>query len=199
MLRNWRSLASSSATFLIMGSALLAHASGIPQRTAITREQIASALLMNGINVTHDQVERLSDITAFGSGAPRLQVVSVHPQDANTANVRLKCSIASVCLPFYVLLHWQDPDEATSTLPKWQKRDQSRARGERLTPDEMLVRSGKTATLVLASSNTRITIPVLCLQNGARRQSVRVMNKDSKRVYLAKVIAAGLVTSASLN
>ncbi len=169
----------------------------MPQRTAITREQIASALLMNGINVTHDQVERLSEITASGSGAPRLQVVSVQPQDANTANVRLKCSSTSVCLPFYVLLHWQDPEEATSSLPKWQKRDPSRE--ERLAPDEMLVRSGKTATLVLASSNTRITMPVLCLQNGARGQSVRVMNKDSKRVYLAKVVAAGLVTSASLN
>ena len=199
MLRKKRTLTSISASLLILGSAVLVHAAGMPQRTAITREEIASALTANGINVGHNQVEPLCDITASGSRTPHLQVVSVEPQNANVANVRLKCRSTGVCLPFYVLLHWQDPDEAKNTLRKWQIRDQSRAHGAQLPQDEMLVRSGKTATLVLASSNTRITMPVLCLQNGARGQSVRVMDKDSRRVYLAKVIAAGLVTSASLD
>ena len=198
MLRNKRTLTSISANLLILASAVVAHAAGVPQRTAITREQIASALSANGIIVSHDQVVSLSDMTA-SSKAPHLQVVGVETQSANTAHVRLKCASTDVCLPFYVLLHWQDPDQATNTLRKWQVRNPAQADNEQLPKEEIVVHRGKAVVLVLASRHARITLPVLCLQNGARGQSVRVMNRDSKRIYLATVIAPGLVTSGSLD
>ena len=189
--------ASILAMLLIVGSGLLARASGTPERATITRGQIVNALVTNGIHVSEGQVYPLAEITASGPGAPRLEVVSVRPQNGNTANVRLKCANTRLCLPFYVLIHWQDPDQVKDALLSGHLRTLSSA--ETLSREEMLVKSGRTATLVLERENSRITMPVLCLQSGARGQSVRVRSKDSNKVYLATVIASGLVTSASEN
>ena len=45
----------------------------------------------------------------------------------------------------------------------------------------MLVRSGRTATLMFEGEYIHMTLPVLCLQNGGRGQQVRVISKDTKR------------------
>jgi hypothetical protein len=199
MAQRARTLISIWAMVLITGSGLLLRAYGAERRTTITREQIANALLNRGIHVKDFEIESLCDVTAIGAEAPVLQVVSIDPIDANTTSLRLKCAQNGVCLPFYVLLHWQDPGEANDTLRKWQVRKPAQVTGQHLNQEELLVRSGKIATLVLASARSRITIPVVCLQNGARGQNVRVLSKDSKKIYLAEVIAAGVVSSEARN
>ena len=40
-----------------------------------------------------------------------------------------------------------------------------------------------------------MTLPVMCLQNGGRGQQVRVVNKETKKTYLARVTGPGIVTS----
>jgi flagella basal body P-ring formation protein FlgA len=39
-----------------------------------------------------------------------------------------------------------------------------------------------------------MTLPVMCLQNGGLGQQVRVLNKETKKTYLAHVTALGVVT-----
>ena len=51
----------------------------------------------------------------------------------------------------------------------------------------MLVRSGKVAVLVIEGDFLRMTFPVMCLQNGSLGQLVRVLNKETKKTYLAHV------------
>ena len=40
-----------------------------------------------------------------------------------------------------------------------------------------------------------MTLPVLCLQNGGRGQQVRVISKETKKRYVARVTGPGVVTS----
>jgi flagella basal body P-ring formation protein FlgA len=42
----------------------------------------------------------------------------------------------------------------------------------------------------------RITLRVICLENGARGERVRVSSTDHKRIYQAEVIDPGLLKSA---
>jgi flagella basal body P-ring formation protein FlgA len=62
-------------------------------------------------------------------------------------------------------------------------------------PENMLVRSGKVAVLVIEGDFLRMTFPVMCLQNGSLGQLVRVLNKETKKTYLAHVTGLGVVTS----
>ena len=48
---------------------------------------------------------------------------------------------------------------------------------------------------MLAGEYIHMTLPVLCLQNGGRGQQVRVINKDTKKRYVARVTGPGVVTS----
>src|SRR6266849_4736445 len=60
---------------------------------------------------------------------------------------------------------------------------------------DVWVRSGKVAVLVFEGEFIRMTLPVLCLQSGGRGQRVRVVNRETKRTYLARVTGPGVVTS----
>jgi len=42
-------------------------------------------------------------------------------------------------------------------------------------------------------------MPVRCLRNGVRGQHIRVISKDRKKVFLARVTGPGTLTSAVMN
>jgi hypothetical protein len=152
-------------------------------RTPISQEQILSALNSSGIHVTSDQMEQLSTVTA-AEPKPRLKVVSIDVLDGESDKVRLQCEQASSCLPFFVLLHWGQPG-----------RQNGRTTQSAQQPENILVRSGKAAVLVFEGDFLRMTLPVMCLQNGGLGQQVRVLNKETKKTYWARVTALGVVTS----
>jgi hypothetical protein len=156
-------------------------------RTPISREWILGALDSSGIRITPDQMEQLSSVTAANL-KPRLKVVSVEVLDGESDKVRLRCEQPNTCLPFYVLLHWGQPGDEASALS-------GRQDGRATKPQDMWVRSGKAAVLVFEGDLIRMTLPVLCLQNGGRGQRVRVVNKETKKTYLARVTGPGIVTS----
>jgi len=161
-----------------------------PSRLVITVEQIAEALRASGVRATTQEIEPLCTVTAAQVN-PRLKVVKVEPFDGNSVKVRLQCERTSICLPFYVVLRWQTHDGLRDSMSSWQQ-----AAGQRrVKPEEILVRSGNSATLVFESPNMRMTLPVTCLQNGARGQRVRVISKDRKKIYMARVTGPGLVSS----
>jgi Chaperone for flagella basal body P-ring formation len=185
-----------AAALLLMGMGPAPARADQLLRSPITASQITSALALSGVHVTNDQLESLSTVTAQ-SANPRLKLVKIEPLDGNTAKARMECEHTNICLPFYVVVHWQEADEAKTAVAKWQNAPEKSRRQPRLA--ELLVRSGKSATLVYEGQNLRMTLPVLCLQNGARGQHVRVISKDRKKVYLARVIGPGIVTSAVTN
>jgi Chaperone for flagella basal body P-ring formation len=178
-----------SKTFAIITALLLAGIvtpvrAADNSRTPISRDWILGVLDASGINITPDQMEQLSSVTAAGPN-PRLKVVSVEVLDGESDKVRLQCEQPNTCLPFYVLLHWGQPGS----------RQDGRTTQPALHPENMLVRSGKAAILVFEGDFLRMTLPVMCLQNGGLGQQVRVLNKETKKTYWARVTALGVVTS----
>jgi len=177
-------------TFLLGGAAVVVRADG-NSRTPIGREWILSALDSSGIQICPDQMEQLSSVTAAVPN-PRLRVMSVDVLDGESDKVKLQCEHPDRCLPFYVLLHWGQPGDEHYVSSG---RQDVRPTSPGLSRKDMWVRSGKPAVMVFEGDLIRMTLPVLCLQNGGRGQQVRVLNKETKRTYLARVTGPGVVTS----
>lgn len=179
-----------------MGAAQLRAVDSSP-RAVITREQITDALAHSGVKVNSSQVEPLCAVTTTEL-QPRLQVVSVEPLDETTAKVRLQCDRSSICLPFYSLLHWANKEQARSAAARWDATARVRHPRRRLPSDQILVHNGRRAILVFAGADYRIQLPVLCLENGARGQWVRVSSTDRKKMYLARVVSPTVLEGSSL-
>jgi len=180
----------------ILGLLLLAGTDSLVRaddngRTPISRERILGALHSSGIQIVPGQMEQLSEMTAAEPNPP-LRVISVDTMDGESDKVLLRCEHAGACLPFYVLVHWGQAGEraaARSGRPDGSS-TQPGSRAENL-----LVRSGKIVTLMLDGNYIHMTLPVLCLQNGERGQRVRVISKDTKKRYVARVTGPGVVTT----
>lgn len=166
-----------------------AHAA-VPERTAITPAQVTEVLTSSGLRITLDQLEPLTHMTATQPN-PKLTATRIESLDANTTKVRLQCERTDVCLPFYVLIHWPDTDKAKQAVIGTSSR--------RVLLEPLMVHNGKDATLIFEGQNLHMSMPVLCLQNGVRGQHVRVISKDRKKIFLARVTGPGTLTSAVLN
>ena len=55
----------------------------------------------------------------------------------------------------------------------------------------MLAEKWKPATLVLDGGSVRISVRVICLQQGVLNQQIRVIEERSRRVFHAEVVGAG--------
>lgn len=160
-------------------------------RVPITSVQVASALAASGLRVTAEQVEFLTPIAASKSN-PRLSSSKIASLNPSTTKARLQCERTDVCLPFYVLIHWPESETATQAM-----NNLPQARHILLEP--LMVHNGKDATLTFEGQHMRMTMPVRCLQNGVRGQHVRVISKDRKKVFLARVTGPGTLSSAVFN
>ena len=159
-------------------------------RVPIGAGQIADAITAAGVRVTPSQIELLSSVFAAKAN-PKLKVVGLTPLDGGLVQARMQCENASICLPFYVLVHWQENSEAKTAMSSWQNSIVTSP--HRLSKVEILVHTGKSAIMVFEGNNMRMSLPVVCLQDGGRGQRVRVMNKDTKKIYVARVSGEGQV------
>lgn len=159
-------------------------------RTPISREAILGALHNSGIRIVPDQMEQLSGVTAAEPN-PLLKVLSVDVMDGESDKVLLRCEHPNTCLPFYVLVHW-GPGGGAGDRPRWKNGSPAEPG---LRAESMLVRSGRVVVLMLEGNYVHMRLPVLCLQSGRRGQRVRVISRDTKRRYLARVTGPGVVTS----
>jgi hypothetical protein len=166
----------------------LVSASSPKLQVPIGLNQVAAVLASAGVPVGPDQIEALNSIRATQTD-PKLKFVSLVPMDGDLAKVRLKCESTRVCLPFYVLVHWRKPGEQKAASPAWPESLEPRT----LQKKDILVQRGKNATMVFESKNVRMTLPVLCLQSGGRGQQVRVMSKDVRKIFVARVTGQGTV------
>jgi len=176
-------------TLAFLGAGTAAVTAIAKERVAIQSADIASAMSSAGVHVTPDQIERLSDL--FATRPPKLKLVALDPMDGDRVKARLRCESTKVCLPFYVLIHWQDAADFNAAMASWRL---AKDVGPHLwRRDELLVHSGKDATMIFDGDQVRMSLPVVCLQNGSRGQRVRVMSKDRKRTFVAQVAGAGIV------
>src|SRR5271167_1920446 len=83
------------------------RAAATPGRIAITRERIAAAIRVAGIEVTAQQVLLLNDVAAE-SATPALQVESMERWGKDRMKVRMVCASSEECLPFYVAIRLSD-------------------------------------------------------------------------------------------
>jgi hypothetical protein len=145
-------------------------------RYTISREQIAAAVRDAGIPVTAEQIVPLADVVSSVEW-PRLHLRSIEPGSGQTA-VRVECVRSSDCLPFVVTI--RTGHDTGSTLAS--------SEVHLLSANHPVIHSGAAAVLYLDSGRVHISMPVICLDNGAIGQTVRATTTDRQKTYLVQVV-----------
>jgi len=114
---------------------------------------------------------------------PGFRVASLAPgADAYSATAFMQCQLPRECGPFALRLAFLRPIH-------WARGEKQKLRVKAgpIQVGTVLVRPGRLATLVLHDAGLRISMQVLALQRAGMGASVRVLDKVSRRIYLARV------------
>jgi hypothetical protein len=168
---------------LIVAVALGFPAAAASAQNPIAREQIAAALSSAGMNATPEQVVLLTNVVAT-TRAPALKVESAELWSDHRIKVRLSCVRSEECLPFFVAVRGSQPQAVSPVIA-----DASPAASlpAKPVPDALVIRSGGRAILLIEGDHIHIQLPVICLQNGAVGQTIRVTSLDHRETYAAQV------------
>ena len=182
--------------FRLMGITLIIAALGLPAKAASGREvitagQIALAIGHAGMQVSASQITLPADVVAK-TNAPGLRVVSVGAWMADSSLVRLECVISEECLPFVVTVHRDQSDRYAGSVIAAGVQPPKHASAE--SPGSRVVlRIGSPAVLLLEGGHVHIQLAVVCLENGAVGQTIRVVGREHGHTYLAEVCSDGLL------
>jgi Chaperone for flagella basal body P-ring formation len=154
-------------------------------RSAALAHSVADAMELTGTAVNPDQIEFLSGASHIKEGA-EVRVLNVSNRTDGVLKVELRCQDNHECLPFYVLVHGLD--RVNLVLPEKRAQPLTAAK-----VPQNLIRGGDHATLILEGRDSRISMPVICLQSGARGQTIRVASTDRKQVFDAEIVATGML------
>jgi len=163
---------------------LAATASAPTEHFTVSPVQVQGALAAAGLKAGLAQIEFLSEVRTASDHAA-LEVVNTSKR-AKAAMVKMRCRDSHQCLPFYVLVH--QPQAGAKVDPADDRSSLADA-----TPFPRLMRSGEPAILILENADYRISLPVVCLQNGTRGQRIRVASKDHKRFFEGEIVGSGLL------
>jgi hypothetical protein len=156
-------------------------------RTALSAHRVADAMELAGVVVNPDQIEFLSGKSNLEENTT-LRVLSVTHSPAGDSKVKLRCRDNRECLPFYVLVHGLDrmnlDGPQVHTVP---------AMPAVAASSTSVVRGGDRATLILESSDSRMNLPVICLQSGVRGQTIRVASLDHRQFFDAEIVSTGML------
>jgi hypothetical protein len=120
-----------------------------------------------------------------------LRVVRVEPgSDAHTAMAFVRCETRKDCGTFVVGLQFSDRVHWTGIESRPVVKTLVRAPIQ-----NSLVHPGRRAVLVLDEDGLRITVPVFPLRRAAMGESVRVLDKVSRRTYVARVCGENQLTA----
>jgi hypothetical protein len=166
-----------SISMLVLAAAMALPAAAAG-RTAISTEQIAGAIRAAGLNINSRDVTLLAEVFA-STGTPALRVESMEHWGDHRMIARLGCASGDECLPFVVSVRLSD--ENAAHMPA----NPSLSASVRAKP---VVRAGSTALLLLDGNHVHVEISVVCLENGAAGQTIRVTTKDRQQSYTAEVV-----------
>jgi len=183
--------------FKVILLGLLLVVAGLPAgagtgRYAISTEQIAATVSRYGIEIAPDHVRLLSGVMAT-TAAPRLTVRSINSWGNERLMARLECASREECLPFFVGL--EIARDSGAGAPVRSTTEEGTGPQSSATParKDNVLRKGSPATLQLDGERVHIRISVICLENGAPGQVIRVTGKDHRLVYTAKVLDGSLL------
>jgi Chaperone for flagella basal body P-ring formation len=159
-------------------------------RLPISSQRVAEAMLAAGIPVTAAQVKLLSQVTTTGPDSG-LEVINLAKWSEDRLRVELRCHDPRVCLPFYVLV--EGGTAAISEAVSAQVAGSPRRDLFRVSRKQILMRNGDHATLMFEDRTVRITMAVICLQNGDRGETIRVASTDRKQFFKAEIVGSGLL------
>ena len=169
------------ASSWMLAAGAVSPAMAAPGHYPISAEQVAATMDRIGMRIAPDQVTLLTEVVATTS-APRLRVNSVEPWSDGRLRARLECESPEQCLPFFVGLRVNGAQsEAAGALPELPVAAPRLARA-------IAIRNGDEAILRLDSERVHIRLSVICLENGAQGQTIRVTTKDRKMTYRAQVV-----------
>jgi len=174
-----------SILFLILSAATVLPVAAAPGPYPITAERIATAVTASGFQVSPDQVSMLTKAVASVAD-PELKVSSIAPGGSHRAIARVECAAAEQCLPFIVILHTTGDNPANAIPSAVQTSAASKSQAP-----IFAVRAGKPATLLLDSDHVHISLSVICLENGAPGQTIRVSSRDRRQTYTVQVTEDG--------
>jgi hypothetical protein len=126
-------------------------------------------MALAGVAVNPNQIEFLSGVAPSNlEESTTVRVLSVTNSLAGDSKVKLRCRDNHECLPFYVLVRMpgsneSEPSAEVHTVPT--------APAVAVSAPQSVVRGGDHATLILESSDSRMSLPVICLQSGVRGQT----------------------------
>jgi len=165
------------------------------QRFPVTQQQVSHALLRRGVNVDVQQISLVASIVA-SKPDPELDIDSIQPfgdgreGQSIQSKVRVVCSKAGSCLPFYAIVTWP-PGTSLSALASM-----DRAASFKSETPTISMRVGSNATLIVDTGQMRLRVPVISLQNGAIGSTIRVTSLDRKQTYNAVVVSPTLLTGS---
>lgn len=180
-----------SIPVLALCAAIALPAAAAPARTAITTTQIADAISASGAKVTPQQVTLLAEVVATTAN-PALKVQSVERWSDGRMMVRLECASSEECLPFLVAVRLNDEAEVQPLLAS-AGRPSTAVSHAKPGSSVYVLRNGSPAILVLDGEHMQIQLTVICLENGAVGQTVRVTSSDHLRTYTAEVVDGTVV------
>lgn len=155
-------------------------------RSIISTGPVMLALTRAGMAVNSSQIELLAGAGSTKESAS-VRVVSMSGSAGGTMKVKLRCQDNQECLPFYVLVHGLNGASATRGMQAVKPSVQAAS------VQPSMVRSGDHATLLLESADSRMRLPVICLQGGARGQKIRVSSLDHRQFFDAEIVASGVL------
>jgi len=162
-------------------------------RFALTASQVALAISLSGMQTTPEHVSLLTRVVAT-EPAPVLDVLSVETLGKGflTENsgvrlrVKLACRIPGKCLPFYAIV---------SSIPStaWPTSIGSNVPASSNANNEVTMKAGTHATLLMDDQRSHIQIAVISLENGMVGHRIHVASPDHKQTYVGEVVNARLL------
>lgn len=158
----------------------------VPQsnRFSITRDQVATAIKVAGLQVSAGQVTLLSNIVS-ATGTPALKVESIENWGERKLMVTLECANPGECLPFIVAVR---PSGTTQELPAPSPQPRSLSFSAKPRASDA-IRAGSAAVLFLEGPHVHIQLPVVCLENGSIGQRIRVATRDRRLTFTAEILS----------
>jgi len=161
-------------------------------RFPISPDQVAEAIVAAGVPVSAAQVRFLSEISALGKDTD-VRVMNMARWLGNQWKVELRCQDHRACLPFYVLVQPESSAASDAMLALARRGTVLKGNVSRQAAPQILMRNGDHATLLFEKPTVRITLPVICLQNGNLGQTIRVESTDHKQFFKAEIVKSGLL------
>jgi hypothetical protein len=168
---------------LILSVALAVPAMVRAAQSPITADQVARTLSSVGMSTKQEQVILPTDIVAT-TNAPELKVVSTELWGDHQLKIRMSCVQPEECLPFFVTVRGSQPQ----IIPPLIAAHPSAAiLSVKSGANSIVMHIGSRETLLLEGGHVHIQMSVVCLENGAVGQTIRVTSLNHKQTYLAEI------------